>query len=97
MPIDLNLAKPHYSLFIISMTCDGSCNTVEDLFCRIYVPNKMEGMNLKVSNMIKGITNELKTLTKCISCKCKCEFVGKKQKWDKNGTMVSINVILNNQ
>ena len=57
----------------------------------------MEGMNLKVSNMIKGITNELKTLTKCISCKCKCEFVGKKQKWDKNGTMVSINVSLNNQ
>ena len=35
--------------------CDGSCNTVEDPFGRIFVPNKMDNVNLKVFSMIKGI------------------------------------------
>ena len=38
-------------------------------------------------NVITGI-NELKTLTKDISCECKCKFDGRKcnsnQKWNKN-------------
>ena len=34
-------------------------------------------LNLSVFNMITGI-NELKTLIKHISCKCKCEFDGTK-------------------
>ena len=57
--------------------CDGSCNTVEDPFGRIFVPNKMDNVNLKVFSMIKGI-NKSKTLVKYISCKYRCEFeVGK--------------------
>ena len=42
-------------------SCDGSCNTMEDPFDRICIPNKMKDVNLKVFNMIKGI-NESKTL-----------------------------------
>ena len=41
--------------------CDGSCNIIEDLFGRICVPNEIEGLNLKVFNVIKRI-NESKTL-----------------------------------
>ena len=47
--------------------CNGSCNTVGDLFGRICVPNKIEDVNLDVFNMIEEI-NESKILTKCISC-----------------------------
>ena len=67
LPVDLKLDELRYSPFTISMNrCHGSCNTVEDLFGRAFVSNKMEEVNLKVFNMTKG-TNESKTLTKLIS------------------------------
>ena len=64
---------------------DLSYNTAEDPFSRIYVPNKVEDLNLKVFNMIEWI-NEPKALAKYISCECRCELDGKKcnltQKWN---------------
>ena len=54
--IDLNPDKLHYYPFIISInSCNGSCNSIEDPFGWIYAPNKMDDVNLKVFNMIKGI------------------------------------------
>ena len=54
--IDLNPDERHYYSFTISMDkCNGSCNTVKDIFRSICVCNKIEDMNLKVFNMIKGI------------------------------------------
>ena len=74
MPIGLNIKEFLFDSFIISMKwCDESCNTIEDQFSRIYVPNKVEGVNLKVFYVIKRI-NELKALAKHISCECRCEF-----------------------
>ena len=55
----------------------GSCNTLNDLSNKVCVPNKTEDLNLSVFKMITGI-NELKTLTKYISCECKCRFDGRK-------------------
>ena len=54
-----------------------SCNTLNDLSNKVCVPNKTEDLNLSMFNMITGI-NESKTLTKHISCKCKCRFDGRK-------------------
>ena len=51
--------------------CDRSCNTVEDPFGRICVPNEMENVNLIVFNIVKGI-NKSKTLLKNISWECRC-------------------------
>ena len=53
--------------------CVGSCNTLNDLCNKVWVPNKTEDLNLRIFNMITGI-NESKTLTKHISCECKCKF-----------------------
>ena len=54
--------------------CVGSCNTLNDLCNKVCVPNKTEDLNnLSVFNMITEI-NESKTLTKHISCECKCRF-----------------------
>ena len=76
--IDLNFDELHYYPFIICMSkYNRSCNTVEDPFGRICVPNKMEDLDLKVFHMIKGI-NESRTLEKHILCECRCEFDGRK-------------------
>ena len=45
---------------------------------RVCVPNTTEDLNTHVLNMITG-KNELKNLTKGISCKCKYRFDGKKR------------------
>ena len=63
----------------------ANCNTLNDLSNRVCVPNKTENLNLSVFNMIIA-TNESKTLTKLISCKCECKFDSIKcnsnQKWN---------------
>ena len=45
--------------------CVGSCNTLNDLSNKnkVFIPNKIEDLNLSVFNTITGI-NESKTLTK---------------------------------
>ena len=48
---------------------------LNDLSNNVCVPNKTEDLNLSVFNIITGI-NQLKTLTKHISCECK--FDGRK-------------------
>ena len=65
--------------------CIRSCNTLNDLSNKLCVPSKTEELVLSVFNKITGI-NELKILTKHISCECKSQFDGSKcnlnQKWN---------------
>ena len=64
----------HYYLFAVKLDkCVGSCNTLNDLSNKLCVLNKTADLNLSVFNMITGI-NGSKTLTKHISCECKCRF-----------------------
>ena len=64
----------HYYSFAVKLErCVGSCNTLNDLSNRVCIPNKTKDLNLSVFNMIKG-TNASKTLTKDISCECKCKI-----------------------
>ena len=68
----------HYYPFTVKLDrCVGSCNILNDLSYKVCVPNKTEDLNLSMFNMITEI-NETKTLTKHISCKCKCKFDGRK-------------------
>ena len=53
--------------------CVGSCDILNDLSNKICVPNKTEDLNLSIFNMITE-KDESKTLTKHISCECKCKF-----------------------
>ena len=66
--------KFHYYPFVVKLDkCVGSWNTLNDLSEKTCVPNKTEDLSLNMFNMITGI-NELKTLAKHISRKCKCRF-----------------------
>ena len=70
----------HYYPFAVKLDrCVGSCNTLNDSSNKIGIPNKTEDLNLSVFNIITGI-NELKTLTKHLSCEC-------------NGNLMEQNVI----
>ena len=72
----------HYYPFAVKLDkCIGICNTFNDLSNKVCIPNKTEDLNLSVFNIITGI-NKSKTLTKHISCECKCKFDGKK--WNLN-------------
>ena len=68
----------HYYPFAVKLDgCVGSGNTLNDLSNNVCVPNKTDDLDLGVFNMITVI-NEAKTLTKHISCECKCKFDGRK-------------------
>ena len=68
----------HYYPFAVKLhRWVGSCNTLDDVSNKVCFPNKTEGINVSVFNMITGI-NESKTLTKHISRECKCRFDGRK-------------------
>ena len=57
----------HYYPFAVKLNwCVGSCNTLNDLSNKVYIPNKTDNLNLSVFNMIPGI-NESKTLRNHIS------------------------------
>ena len=62
----------HYYPFTVKLDrCVGSFNTLNDLSNKVCVPHK------SVFNRSTGI-NESKTLTRHISCECKCKFDGRK-------------------
>ena len=45
----------HYCPFTVKLDkCVGSCNTLNDLSNKVYLPNKTEDSNLTMSNMILG-------------------------------------------
>ena len=78
----------HYYPFAVNLDrCVQSCNTLNDLSNRVCIPSETDDLNWSVFNMITGI-DELKTLTKHISCECKCKSDGRKcnsdQKWNSN-------------
>ena len=64
----------HYYPFAVKLDrCVGSCNTLNNFFNKVCVQNKTKDLNISVFNKITGI-KESKTLTKHISCECKCKF-----------------------
>ena len=67
----------YYPLAVKLDRCVESFNTLNDLSNKVCVPNKTEDLNLSIFNMITGI-NESKTLTRHISCECKCKFDARK-------------------
>ena len=75
--------------------CVGSCNTLNDLSNKVCVPNKTEDLDLSVFNIITGI-NESKTLTKNISCECKCKFDGKNVIQINGGITINVDVTVKN-
>ena len=66
----------HYYPFAVKLgRYIGNCNTLNDLSNKVCILNKTEDLDRSVFKKIIGI-NESKTLTKHLSCECKCRFDG---------------------
>ena len=81
--IDLNPVELKYYPFIIrSNKCTRTCNVLSPKIC---LPKETKGINFKTFNMLTN-KNEAKTMTKHISCDCKCKFnsttCNSNQKWN---------------
>ena len=64
----------YYYLFSVKLDRSvGSCNTLNDLSKKVYIPNEIKDLNLSVFNMITGIS-ELRKITEHISCEYKFRF-----------------------
>ena len=76
-----------YPFFVSANKSAGSCNTVDDPYGRIFVPNKIKNMNVKVFNLMWGV-NETRFLGQHESRECKCRLnkseCNSKQKWNHN-------------
>ena len=66
--VGINSNEPLYYPFTVSPNkCGGSCNTIDDLYGRACVPNKVKNMNVKVFNLMSGV-NETRFLVQHESC-----------------------------
>ena len=85
-PSEYNQGLRYYPFLVNLDRYNRSCNTFDDPFGKMCVPTKIENVNKNIFNMI-AIINESNTLTKHISCNCKCKFdvtkCNSNQKWNK--------------
>ena len=87
----------HYYPFTSKLDkCVKTCSALNDLSSyKVCVSNKTEDFNLSMFNMITGI-NESKTLTKLISCKCKCNLMVENVSQINGGITINADVSIKN-
>ena len=72
--VNTTLSKPFFYPFTVSVNkCRGNCNTIDDLYPRVFVQNKVKNINVKVLILMKWV-NETRSLVQHESCKCKYEL-----------------------
>ena len=82
----------HYYPFLVKLDrWVGSCNTLNNLFSKVCIPDKIEDLNLSASNLITGI-NESKTLTKHISCKCNVNLMEQNVSQINDGITINVDL-----
>ena len=53
--------------------CTGSCNTINDPYVKLCVPETIENINAKVVNLMSR-TNETRHIEWHKTCKCECRL-----------------------
>ena len=87
--INLNTNDPVFYPYSIKINrCKGSCNTINDPYAKICVPDQIQNTNVKVFNLISRTndTNELRHIKWHKTCKYKCRIdasiCNNKQRWN---------------
>ena len=86
--INLNANEPLFYPYIIKINkCKGSCNTINDTYPKICVPNNIKNTNVKVLNPMSR-TNEARHIKWHKTYKCKCRLdasvCNNKQRWNED-------------
>ena len=84
--INLNTNEPVFYPYSIKINeCKGSCNTINDPYAKICVPDNIKNTNLKVFILISR-TNETRHIKWHKTCKCGCRLnasiCNNKQRWN---------------
>ena len=70
--VNVNSNEPLFYPFSIKTNkCSGSCNSINDPYAKLCVPNVVKNLNVKVFNLLSR-TNETRHIEWRLSCKCKC-------------------------
>ena len=87
-PKIVNSNEPVFYPFSIKTSrCSGSCSNINDLYAKLFVPDVIENLSIKVFNLMSR-TNETRHIKWLETCKCKCRlntsFCNNKQRWNKD-------------
>ena len=76
-----------YPYSITINKCKGSCNTINDPYAKLCVPDTVKIINVKVFNFLSR-TNETRHIELDKTCKCKCRLdasiCNNKQRWNED-------------
>ena len=74
-----------YPFSIKTSKCTGFCNSINDPYAKLCVPDDVKDLNIKVFNLM-SITNETRHIKWHEMCKCKCRLdasvCNNKQRWN---------------
>ena len=86
--ININSNEPSFYPYSIKISkCSGSCNNINDPYAKLYVPDAVKNINVKVFNLMSR-TNETRNIKWHETCKCKCRLdvslFNNKKRWNKD-------------
>ena len=86
--VDVSSNNPIFSPFSVKINrCSGNCNSINDPYAKICVPDIVKNLNVKVFNLMSR-TNETKSIKLHDTCKCMCRLnkiiCNNKQRWNKD-------------
>ena len=86
--VDVNANEPVFYPYSIRVNkCSGSCNSINDPFAKLYVPDVVKNVNVKVFNLMARV-NEMRRIVWHGTCKCICRLTeaicNAKQVWNKD-------------
>ena len=84
--INLDTNEPMFYPYSIKIKrCKGSCNTINDPYAEICIPNEIKNTDIKVFNLMSR-TNETRHIEWHKTCKCRCRLdtsiCNNKQRWN---------------
>ena len=84
--ININTDEPLFYPYSVKINrCKGSCNTINDPYAKICVPDQLKNTNAKVFNLMSR-SNEARHIKWQKTCKCKCRLDARicnnKQRWN---------------
>ena len=83
--INLSTNGPIFYPSIKINRCKGSCNTINESYAKICVPDQINDTNVKVFNLMSR-TNETRHIKRHKTCKCRCRLdasiCNNKQRWN---------------
>ena len=72
--ININTNESMFYPYSITISkCKGSCNTINDPYAKLCVPDTIKNINIKAFNLMSR-TNETRHIEWHKTCKCKCRL-----------------------